>query len=482
MSAPVRPQGPNIEHELAKLANDAIAAGNDPQYVTETLRKQIAYLRRYPKVAADATAALADGHATVADITRQLAPHAEAVDNALQVPDAEPPPPQHPLARVGETAVRHLANVAQGIPGGKLAQTGLRMLTRGQSREEAYDDITRDVEQIPAGVKYAERILGGIPVASVLPGSAIQAGALVGGATEALNADPDVELGERVLRTGAGAAGGGLLGKGASMVSTAARSLGAPNTAKLLLGKNAERAESARQLYGAAMKEGLSGDTNTPQIQRFLAEPDIAEIVAELQTTRQFDDLPAHAPEMLDAIYKVLSDRAGVVKKGLASVSPNRPNIGRFKGEDIRAAQRQALSALRGSRSSPGPMPTYPKAVEDFSQRTREIEAIQRGYDVIRQASSDYLPTAKNLTRKGPEAFLDWAAKASPEELAAARQGISGGVKAQFGRGGLTMKPYRTALGEAPELLRATDTPTTEFLRLLRNAGLLTAGDLASPP
>jgi hypothetical protein len=343
---------------------------------------------------------------------------------------------------------------------------------------------------------------------------------------------------------------------------------GAEKPAALLLRKQAERAASAKDLYAAAAAEGKAHEA-TPAIRQFLSDPDIQDIVTGLQQTDQFANVSPESYDMLDAIYKTLSDQAKQAQKGLDALSPTKANQGRFRLSDIKGKQQKLLRAMgapgasvvqetqtipamttaqsprpdtrtalgnfrdmftvaakRGEgtpqqqmarralerhsaessiepiRGGAGPheltteriqyapavAPTYERAVQDYAKRSAEIDAIQRGYEALRSSLSNSLPTAKNLTRKTPEAFAEWAVKASPVEVAGAREGILGGLKMAAPRR-LSINPLRgfgvpnalSAVGNASDLLRSAATPEQQWIDALQNLGLLTAGNATSP-
>lgn len=477
----------------------------------------------------------------------------------------------------------HAANVSQGIPGMEAAQAGARSLVRGQPYRAALRDIQGATQRIPTPLRIAERVAGAVPLAALLPGSPALGGAVIGGADQALNASPDMSLKERGIRTGIGAVGGAVLGKFVDAGVTGLRAVlprklgGAGNPASVLLEKQAERAKSASDMYGAAMAEGRAHEA-TPAIQEFLADPDIKAITEGLQQLDEFANVPAESPEMLHAIYKTLSDQAGKAKRGLEALTPTQANQGRFRLSDIRGKQQNLLKAmgaggtavtpetrtlvsetvpaletaqsprpdirtaldafhsrpgiaaarregtvaqqmareslerhsaenvvspaLQGApvartltkevvtpeqvRYAPAMMPSYEQAVKDFAKRSREIDAIQRGYDVHRASLSDNTPTAKNLTRKTPEAFAEWAAGASPEEVAAARQGILGHTRMSMRASanpftGFGALPNAAKATKAASLLRDAQTPNQTLLEMIQNLGLLGAGSSTQP-
>ncbi len=375
----------------------------------------------------------------------------------------------------------HLLNTFSSIPGVErleaLSAQGASHLAPsmfgGQpiSYQQSLNALRGVTGEIDPKTAALERFLGSLATLRFLPKNPMAAGALLGGSDQLLSADQE-SVPERAAATAGGTFVGGLLGKATDVGVTAAR-VGinalrgeAPTFSALLLQKQAERAASAAKLYDAAIAEG-QGKTATPAIKSFLAEPDIAEIVGELQGTRQFANTPAESPEMLDAVYKTLSDRAGQIKKGLDAVSPTRPNIGRFRGQDIAAAQQQGLAAMDPV------MPTYREAVDDFAARSKEMDAIKRGYVALVKKTSGGLPSVNQATKSTPEAFADWAGKKG-SNVPAAVQGLLSGVSTGAQTGiGATLK----TLGAAPSLLRLVEPDALPIA-----TGTLTGAYGATPP
>jgi hypothetical protein len=402
-----------------------------------------------------------------------------------------------------ERAATHVLNAGQGIPGVEAVEAGAgalgsQLTSQPQTYRQSLGTLRGATGQIGGKTAAGERILGSTALLPFLAASPVLAGAELGGADQALSANPDESLTGRAGRTALGAAGGALAGKAAQSLVTGARllPLGAATrvlnrytgglvpevptvqtAAANLLSRQADRAASASRLYGQAIAEG-QGKSGTAAVKQFLAEPDIADIVDELSQTRQFQGVAKDSPELLDAVYKTLSDRSAQLKKGLDAVTPNRPNIGRFRLQDTKAAQGELLDALGGGTTMPGPMPTYPKAVADFAQRSGDMQGVQRGYDALRTGMSSTLPRAANLTRTTPEALTDWAQNASPSQREAAGEGVLGGVKASYGLG--VRKGFK-ATNAAASVMRQAKTPQQLFMDYLTK-GVLTSGNAALSP
>ena len=379
-----------------------------------------------------------------------------------------------------ERFATHALNAAQGIPGVEAVEAaagalGSKLTGRPQTYRQALGTLKTATGQIGGKTGMGERILGSTAVLPFLPANPVLAGAALGGADQALSADPDASLAGRAGRTVLGAAGGAAVGKAAEFAPTFVRGVLAKNPAANLLQRQASRAQSAAQLYGKALAEG-QGKTGTAAVQKFLAEPDIAAVVDELSQTRPFQGVAKDSPEMLDAVYKTLSDRAAQLKKGLDSVTPNRPNIGRFRLHDTKAAQGELLDAVGGGTTMPGPMPTYPAAVTDFAQRSADITGVKRGYDALRTSIHPTLPRGANLTRITPEALAEDAASMSPSVRSAVGEGVLGGTHMALKQAPLTMG--RRAVMKAPSIMRAAGVPQQQLIDALTRM-LLTGGNAA---
>lgn len=260
-----------------------------------------------------------------------------------------------------ERLAAHVLNAGQGIPGVEAIEAGAgalgsKLTDNPMSYSQSLEALRGATGEIGGKTAAAERMMGSVATLPFLPANPAGAGALLGGADQLLSADPNQSVGMRALKTAGGAAAGALLGKGADMTLTAGRSLLSANPATAflnqsyaanLLSRQAAKAEAAKTLFDRAIAEG-QGRTGTAQIQAYLAEPDVAEIVKGLQETRAFQNTPADSPEMLDAIFKTFSDKAKAAKKGLDAFNPSKANLGRFNSRNISQAQQDMLDAMSG--------------------------------------------------------------------------------------------------------------------------------------
>lgn len=381
--------------------------------------------------------------------------------------------PTKPPPTSGAGWAAHVLNIAQGIPGVERLEATAGAIGNGIPYEQSLKALREITGGIGGKTAAAERFAGSLAALPFLPANPAIAGAVLGGADQALSADP-ASLAERAGKTALGTAGGAAVGKALDLGVTAARSVLAKTPAANLLDRAAQRSASANTNYAKALAEGV-GKPATPQVQAFLAQPDVAEIVTELQSTRPFAGVPADDPKMLDAIYKTLSDRGAAVKKGLDAVSPNKPNIGRFRAADIKAAQSDALDAISGG-TIPGPMPSYRNAVADFAEKSAGMDAVKQGVKALKTASGNS-PSVNALLKSTPEAFAKWAATATDAQKEAAAQGILGELKTagRMRAGnilGTPLVPMPTkALRQAPGLLRMVE-PNGSLVAKLSLLGL----------
>lgn len=384
-------------------------------------------------------------------------------------------------------------SLIRDIPGAEAAAAGLRSLARGQPYTEALGDIRGSQEGLASAPRGALRALGGGMAASAIPGSPAMAGAKYGAALNAASAEP-VSGAERGIRTAIGGAAGGALGKFFDVAATAARARMTPTieqTAKRL--KELRSARSA-PLYEQAMREGR-GLTGTQEIADFLASPDVAPILERLQQSRVMQGVAPDDPRMLDAIYKVLSDRQRQIGRQLASADPSRPNIGRFEAENLNLAKRQAVNAI--SEAPTAPMPSYALANREFAKGSQALEAAERGYNAV-QTRGGTTRAPKNLAKHGPDALMDFIEAnigKNPDVGPAAIQGALGNIRrSTSGAGFQTLNPFaeirgqtaRNALLEGPELVRRIEAlmqPTVgrslrDALQRSAVAGLTPGGDI----
>lgn len=308
------------------------------------------------------------------------------------------------IARRGRSLMDFLAE-----QGGNSGQ-GVAQMTAREGAQEAVDPVTqaatrsiyermgRDVGELP----QARTILDELKAAG-MGDDVMAADVLPGGPRELRRASNISPRGEELARQRVGERGA-QVGVRARRALTEATGLPEQTTSAGVDDLVAHRAAKADPLYAQARAEGLANRTTprTPEVEAFLREPDVAGIVEELSRTRKFRGLSPDDPEMLDAIYKVFSDRQAKVG---ASQLANPRNVGRFETENIRSAKDQALEAISGPR---GPMPSYRTAVEDFAESSALKDAYESGVALfnkpvgdIRAAMQAMKPDEAELFKRG---------------------------------------------------------------------------------
>lgn len=163
----------------------------------------------------------------------------------------------------------------------------------------------------------------------------------------------------------------------------------------------AERAAKAAPVYAEAAAEGAANRMTpvTPQLNTFLNEPDIQQVAKELLQMQQFRGKQASDPEVLDAIYKVLSDRQGTLRTAQLA---NPRNMGRFEGENLTRLKSQGLDAIAGDG---GPMPSYRPAVTQFADDSRLKGAYERGIEMFNKPVGDIRAEMAQMTADEVELF-----------------------------------------------------------------------------
>lgn len=382
-----------------------------------------------------------------------------------------------PEPSYGGRFVRTLLNAAAGNPGMEAVMAGAgalgsRVTDTPMSYEDALQTLQHETGRIPAGRRRVGRVLGSTMTAPFLPENPAAAGAVYGGADQLLNADPNESGLERGARTLGGAAAGYLTGKTLDLAQAAGRTALTPSYAKSFNQQLAERARSAKQMFEAAKDQGNTRGA-TDAVNAFLAEPDVAPIVKNLTQSRSMQG--AGVGDILDAIYKEFSGDVGGATRQITSGSTRTNSAFRTKA-DAQAAQRALLSAaetpqVTPTSVSPATAPLMRPAIEDYAERSRAMESMNKGYNAQRAGMQKGLPTAKGAATTSGPAFSRWVQGVDPSDVQAATSGIFGGAKDAISRGDSKLR----ALNTAASLARRTNTPAQRALDLLIKLGLVSA-------
>lgn len=151
----------------------------------------------------------------------------------------------------------------------------------------------------------------------------------------------------------------------------------------------AERAANAKPLYDAAMDEGRT-NMAPPILRSFLDEPPIQKLTNSLRELSEFQGVADDSPEMLDAIYKVLSDRHATIK---AAQVFDPDNLGRFQKTDLESMKGRFLDAVSSPSAvdvpvpppmvAQAPAPSVRDAIE--AHRTRLGQSVTRNQGTVMQ-------------------------------------------------------------------------------------------------
>lgn len=214
---------------------------------------------------------------------------------------------------LGRGIAANVLNTAQGIPGMEAFEAaagslGSKLTDHPLSYDESLDALRSQTRAIPAALSVPEKIVGGVPLASLLPigkaktifqaaKSGAKAGAGLGAADQLLAADSDRGVEDRLKGAGEAAAVGGATGAvlgGAAKGVDRARELGNLNSrvqgapaldeaavqqAKIDKAQNSEN-------YGGAKDEAAQNGGTTPAVQDALDHPAIASYVDKVRERR----------------------------------------------------------------------------------------------------------------------------------------------------------------------------------------------------
>lgn len=235
-------------------------------------------------------------------------------------------------------ALETLETPLAGVPGGALLMSGARKLT---SPSQSFASTQADVNRATSDVPYASAIgrgIGGIASLGAVPASGLKAGALLGGADQLLNNDPNSGAGARLARAGGGALVGGALGGLTDAALTGVRSALAPNASKAITDLQAARSAADQSSIG----------------------PSYA--TAEGQATRYYGNL---------------AQRQAAVKAGMARATGDAPLALPAPGQSA-VARQAAQEGFAGHDFTNGPAPTLEQAAaHDFTSTTPPGEPFQ---------------------------------------------------------------------------------------------------------
>lgn len=301
-----------------------------------------------------------------------------------------------------------IANVSRDIPGAEAAQAFARSIARGQTYREALGDIRGATGALPTAVALPTRIAGGALAGAVMPGTVARQAATYGAAHGALEASPDVGMGERAFRTAGGAVLGGALAKGTQAVGTAVRASRGASRAQRELAEEARRNAVASPLYEEF--RALGNIEPTERLQQILDLPIVRRAVRTIRAeSPDLRDVPVNNAEMLDEVYKRIGNKAFTAQQG-------------FQTDRARQELLDAIDEASGG--------LYRPAVAAFREGSENLEASLRGARAIQRGTSPSSgATLAASLEDSPEALLQWARTATPRQREMAVGGVLGEAK-----------------------------------------------------
>lgn len=325
----------------------------------------------------------------------------------------------------GTVAGSHALNTLQGIPGMEALEAGVGAMgdkTYSQSLEGLRTRIKRDVGPA-AGL---EKMIGAAPLAAISSSPAV-VGAVLGGGSRVLQADPNVGIGQRALEGTVGALGGAAVGKAFDLVPTAIRAKLAKEPTQNIAELGAARTAASEPLYNDFHALGDLG--RTPKLDALLGTPNANGAVADgLPVVRRAIDavkgespvlakLPDTDARVLGAVYQRVGDKAFRTLHGFQTDEARRALLGAID---------EAAQAKGGSFADP---------VNAFREGSREINAVTRGRNAVENSLSTSGGSEKAALTKSPEALRQWFGNPGTNDVQ--RERAVEGVLGQVGRHGV---------------------------------------------
>lgn len=316
------------------------------------------------------------------------------------------------------TVLEPLATVAAGVPGAKLLASKLGSKLSGDTMENTQREINARTSDVPYASKAAQMV-GTMALTPVLPASAVRAGALLGGADQALNNDPDASIIGRVLRGVAGATVGGLTGKALDGAMTAVRARMTPTLGSQALAQKEATNQADEMMYGAAKLQGMNKPA-TAEVQQAFNAPDISPYVQAVRNTRQFAN--ADDATVLREAYKLMSEHQQRLGNAIADAAD-------FKAGSTLQRNEAGLAKEQLRDAGETMMPAFPEAVAGHAENAGVQNAIGQGADAAQVAMGYAQPAGDRLHLDTPEAFSKAFKSMTREEQLAALRGALGRVR-----------------------------------------------------
>jgi hypothetical protein len=395
------------------------------------------------------------------DISAQLQQQVDARQKAAAAA------PEPFMTKVAREAV----NVGQGIPGVKALESYELSKLQGIPYSQAVPRVSAMTQDLPTSHKIIGQMIGGAPLAALVPGSPAVAGALIGGAHEALAAEPQ-SMTERGVRTALGAGVGAATGKLADMAVTKVRSALTPSLGAQQEARTAIMSDADRVLYGSAKQQADALAANGPTSSKLveaLNDPDIKPYADMVRGARQFRGLPDEQVA-LETFKQMGAEQGGLLQR--LEMHGYDAKLA-LKAQDLGLAKDQLRNAISEV------VPSFEPAVSGHATQAGELDAMQQGADALRRAGKSV--AGSRLATQSPESFASDVAQMKPPEQEAAAQGVLGRLKempASKVHRVLGVPVFATpsrGLRQAPGLLRTIDAPSQSMADFLAKLGIVGA-------
>ena len=258
----------------------------------------------------------------------------------------------HLPQRIGRQLALETVNAAQGIPGAKGVLAKVRSVSRNEPYAQAYQDVGALSNELPQTDRVIGKLIGGSALLPLLPANPAVAGAVLGGADQALSGQPGLTTGQRAFNTAVGAGVGGIAGKALGSLGTAAQASAAPTVGRSVLDLRAASKATDAINYPAAF-EAAAPREPTPAIRTLFNDPNFDAIATALEKQPQWQGVDRTDPEFLGEIYKSLTDKGLSMDKGLVVFEPSQPNTKQATKEGVRLLKGKLLAAMEAPGEKP---------------------------------------------------------------------------------------------------------------------------------
>jgi len=342
------------------------------------------------------------------------------------------------------------ASAPQVLPGVEPLQAGIRSVVRGQPYSQALSDMRASTDRIPAPIKLAVQ-LPALLAMGKLPMSPAKAGALFGGASQALSADPQ-SLGSRAVHTAIGAGTGAVMGKvmdaGGNLLR--AKQPGLPTAGELTQQLGTQMRAADKINYGLATKEAASSPAQIAGVRRILDSPTVKTFTDNVRGSDKFAN--ADDASVLAEVYSSMGSAERSLKQSLAR--EYNPDASR-RLTDIVNAKRTLL------KEADNVTPSLRPAIVAHAIKEGQIASVGTGVSAAKRVFGA-TPGGKQLRTQSIEKFADVFRKMTPENRALA---VSGALSETARRTGF--QPNAVSLGG----LLTSATRPGQMTSFLRSAG-----------